>query len=317
MTNQPITRDYKFSDATLKQNADDLIDSVTRDIVDFTHRGVADTSVIEGLRRSFDAYSGDSYYRGIVSIKTQERDALVEGVTRAIVTIKIMAINKWRNKSDARYTIFDFDELAGITPRDLVALAKNVITVGAAQLTELANQGLTQAMLDNLAAKRGQLDGKIDEKRKAVKTRDLATQSRIIAGNALYAEIVKLTNIGKDLYQYDNEAKYNNYLIYNTRNTKAPKPQPTPPAGTATVKGMVTAQADNDPLEGAIVQNKTTANTVTTYANGSFTDISAIQGDNLYTVTATGFKSKTVVKNVTIGQLNELLIRLERLPDEP
>ena len=97
MASKPITRDYKFSDATLKQKADDLIDSVTRDITDFTDRGVTDTSVISGLRTTFDSLQSDSYYRGLVSIKTQERDTVFDDLKKAVGTVRIMAANQWKN----------------------------------------------------------------------------------------------------------------------------------------------------------------------------------------------------------------------------
>jgi hypothetical protein len=35
-------------------------------------------------------------------------------------------------------------------------------------------------------------------------------------GNVLYAELVKLCNTGKDIFYSLNEAKYNDYVIYNT-----------------------------------------------------------------------------------------------------
>ena len=54
MTNNPIGRDYKFSDVALKQTGSSLISIVTRDISAFSVFGITDTSVVEGLLDVFD-----------------------------------------------------------------------------------------------------------------------------------------------------------------------------------------------------------------------------------------------------------------------
>lgn len=43
--------------------------------------------------------------------------------------------------------------------------------------------------------------------------RVIATQNRVLAGNSVYAELVRLCDIGKTLFQDSDEAKYNDYVL--------------------------------------------------------------------------------------------------------
>jgi len=57
------------------------------------------------------------------------------------------------------------------------------------------------------------LDAAIDAVAASNETRDLATQTRIEKGNALWAEMTYLASIGQTLYADTNEAKYNDYVL--------------------------------------------------------------------------------------------------------
>ena len=48
------------------------------------------------------------------------------------------------------------------------------------------------------------------------KLRDITTEKRIKALNALYKMVAKYTGIGKDIFYETNEAKYNDYVIYDS-----------------------------------------------------------------------------------------------------
>jgi hypothetical protein len=123
-----------------------------------------------------------------------------------------------------------------------------------AQAADLGG-GITPVFLAGVLTKRAALDDKIDDMRQAENTRDLATQDRIKAGNALYKEIVKLCNIGKDLYAKTDEAKYNDYVLYNNATGgegEDPAP-PAPPAGTATLHGRVRDNSNGNGIEGATI----------------------------------------------------------------
>lgn len=296
-------REYRFSDAILKQKMDDLIDSVTRDIDDFSTRGIADTTAVQELIDKFDDIPDDSYYRGNVSIATQDRDEAETALKSALRTIRTMAGNKW-GESDARYRIYDLGRLSAMIPEKMVRVAKNVAQIATDQLADLASEGLTTDRIDALGTLRTTLDDKIDDKASKVKERDLATQRRINAGNELYKEMVRITNIGKDLYIDTNEAKYNDYVIYNTPTTEAPADTiPTPPATESVATGTVTDQTDGSALAGVTVtaeHNGSVAATTTTDANGSFTMSGLAPGSGyVMRFTISGYEEEALT-NVTL-----------------
>ena len=79
------------------------------------------------------------------------------------------------------------------------------------------------------------LDDKIDVQDTAIRTRNESTQVRVEMANVLYGIIVELFDFGKDYWYTRNEAKYNDYIIYDTPGGGA-----TPP-DSVTVEGTVPA----------------------------------------------------------------------------
>lgn len=59
-------------------------------------------------------------------------------------------------------------------------------------------------------------DTAITKKQQRVSERDTAVSQRITIGNDLYSDLVKLADTGKHIWEDTNEAKYNDYVIYQT-----------------------------------------------------------------------------------------------------
>jgi hypothetical protein len=83
-------------------------------------------------------------------------------------------------------------------------------------LPQLRTTELTQDFLDTLEKNILTFDDAIDAQIASIRNRDIAVEERVGEGNVLYAELVKLCNTGKDIFYSINEAKYNDYVIYNT-----------------------------------------------------------------------------------------------------
>ncbi len=222
-------RDYRFSDGILKQKADDIASSVTRDITQFNTRGVtADTvTAFETLAQEFDDLPTDEEAQGDVSDATEIKDAAAEALKVKIRTIRTMAQNKWGDGA-AKYRSFGFEGMDDMNDSDLHRLGKRVGRRATANLAALESEGLTEDMITALGTANTTFDDAIDAMEDKVKDRDLSTQSRVDKGNACYKELVRLCNIGKDLWAARDEAKYNDYVIYNTPGGTAPSEPPPP-----------------------------------------------------------------------------------------
>jgi hypothetical protein len=217
MSNTNIERNYKCSDGMLKQKADHLHNLVLRDKDPFLTRAVTDTtrSNLLTIINDFNVVPRDVYSRGMLRDATQVKNASRALVVKGCGTIRTMALNKW-GENDPKYTIYGFEGMSELTDSNLVELAKNVVYVGTKQLlmtNGLDTEGLTQAILDNLTAKHTDFDKNIDSVRMAETDRNLLTQERVNKGNIVFKEYVRLCNIGKELFQDTDPARYNDYLI--------------------------------------------------------------------------------------------------------
>ena len=222
-------RDYKFSDGKLKQLSDETANSVTRDITEFTVRGVtaATVTAFETNAEDFDNLPTDEEKQGEVSVAAEEKRGAADKLKVAIRTIRTMAQDKW-GVTAAKYRTFGFEGMDEMTDNDLHRLGKRVVRRATIYLTELASEGLTAPMIANLVTYNTAFDDGIDAVIDAEKDRDIATQTRADKGNELYKELVRFCNIGKDIWASKDEAKYNDYVIYNTPGA-APPPPPVPP----------------------------------------------------------------------------------------
>jgi hypothetical protein len=213
MPKTTATRSYSMSDSDLKQTADDIAGSVSRDLADFATRKVTATNVtdLKNLATDFANHSTDEELLGEVMNATANKNAIVESVILAIKPIRNMAENVYG--TGGKYRSFGFEGMIDMSAEDLYKLAKRVVRMGTKYLAELGAEGLTAAQLTALQTLANNLDAALDAIDDAVKNRDIETQDRIIKGNHLWDVISKLAGTGKSIYEDTNEAKYNDYVL--------------------------------------------------------------------------------------------------------
>ena len=73
---------------------------------------------------------------------------------------------------------------------------------------------MTQQILDDFAILCQQYEDTLNAVKDAQAERDIKTEERIAMGNQLYSLASKYCNIGKQIWESVNEARYNDYLIY-------------------------------------------------------------------------------------------------------
>jgi len=211
---KPILRIYAFSDAILKQKSDSVAGSMDRDAAEFTIRGVtaATTDDFEAASTAFGNMDTDEMWIGNVTDATQAKDELAGSLKSQVRTIRNMAEIKWGTKS-GKYRKYGFDGMDELTDNDLVRLGRRVIKVATEQQADLATEGFTAATLTALTLVVNQFDESVDDKTDAEKSRDIAQQARVEAGNELYTLLDKYCSIGKTIW-FEDPAKFNDYVIY-------------------------------------------------------------------------------------------------------
>ncbi len=156
---------------------------------------------------------------------TADKDKLAESIRVQVRVIRNMAELQYHKTGN--YKTFGFEGMDEMSDPNLYRLAKRVVRVGTKLLPDLEGRGLTQDMLTNLQQTAGDFDKAMDTQENEIENRDLQTQQRITLGNALYAVLVELASIGKSLYQDTNEAKYNDYVLYDEKKSSTPAVPPT------------------------------------------------------------------------------------------
>ena len=217
-------RDYNFGDDELWQKADALVGSMQRDIADFTARKVdaARINEIATIVTQFKNHPTDQELLGLVSTATEVKDANALELRKKLSVVRNMAATKFGE--NGKFRTFDFGELARQPDSDLYRTAKKVVRVGTSFLADLATEGLTAAMLTDITTLATSLDTNIDAMEAAVENRDIKTQERVAIGNNLWKTMVKYANVGKSIYEFSDEARYNDYVLID----ETPDAPPTP-----------------------------------------------------------------------------------------
>lgn len=227
MKSKESTRNYRMSDAELKQNGDNIISLINQDIIDFNDRGFSATkqTELENAIQAFSDYPSDEQLEGQKISATENKNTTRKVLEKSMRTFFLSAENVF-GYGTGKYKEFGNADLTKQSDEELVRNAKILVQTAAKYLTQLSTEGITQTKIDLLEANRRNFDEGIDAQRMAIRERDAATEERINLGNALYALVVKYANIGKDIWYDSNESRYNDYVIYSTINNTVEEEMP-------------------------------------------------------------------------------------------
>jgi hypothetical protein len=229
MKKEQVTRDFKLADSVLKQKADELIGLIDRDITEFTDRGYNATKKTEltTALHTVDNFPNDEQLEAIKTNLTEQKDAARNALEKTMRSIFNMAENVFGLYS-AKYKEFGNAGISQQSDAEIVRVAKIMSSTAEKYLSQLADEGLTAEKITTLITQRDALDVAIDAQAKGISDRDVATESRIEALNKLYQLLTKYAGIGQDIFYETNEAKYNDYIIYDTP-SGLPETLPTDP----------------------------------------------------------------------------------------
>jgi hypothetical protein len=78
------------------------------------------------------------------------------------------------------------------------------------------DKGMTPGLIDQLNSMADEFEAAIYDQYNAIADREIGTYERADQANLIYSEMVKIGDIGKEIWQGVNEAKYNDYVLYDT-----------------------------------------------------------------------------------------------------
>ena len=219
-------REYRMTDSELCMFTSNLVQTMTRDIAEFTLRGVdaTDISALEALGNAFEIFPPDSYYQSDVSIAVNDKNIKRTDLEIIVRDVVQCAIIKW-GPTSPQYKKFGSQMMTSMGDMKFLTMCRQVVTTATDYLAQLADAGLTQLMIDDVNIGAQEFEENMNAINSAMETRDIKTNERIVDGNELYSYVVKYCQIGKIIWQDIDSAKYNDYVIYPTSHPVLSKPQ--------------------------------------------------------------------------------------------
>ncbi|HJT72833.1 MAG TPA: hypothetical protein VJ720_02420 [Chitinophaga sp.] len=211
---KPAKRTYKCTDGTLIQKSGQIANCITRDQAQFSSFGVlpATVTAFRVLIADFELKITDDEAVGEQTTATATKGALRKGIENDLRTTRGIVQDVY--KGAGKYRKFGFDDFTKLGDNDFIRMAKRVQRVLAQVQTEIVDdKPIVADLINSLDTLIEQFDTALDTVADKKNERDIATQNRVLAGNSVYAELVRLCDIGKTIFQDNNEAKYNDFVL--------------------------------------------------------------------------------------------------------
>lgn len=219
MKKQKVNRKYNFPDADLYQMCMDAIRLAKRDLEYFKTYDY-DGHRLKGFHdrcKKFVEVPDDDELLGDQMIVTDKKYEAAEKVRHAIRSVMTRVRMKFSNRT-GRYRKFGVQKLGDMTDAQLLFCGRRVIRVARAQWPFLEETGLNETHLKRLADACQAFELAMNIQQDKVADRDIAVEARIDVGNLLYDEMIKVCDIGKDIWAESDRAKYDAYCIYESNN---------------------------------------------------------------------------------------------------
>jgi hypothetical protein len=100
----------------------------------------------------------------------------------------------------------------------LLFCGRRVVRVARAQIDFLADVGINEQLLQRVSDACSTFETALNIQQDRIHDRDIAVERRMEQGNKVYAELVVLCDIGKDIWATKDRIKYDQYCLYESNN---------------------------------------------------------------------------------------------------
>ncbi len=219
MKKQKVNRKYNFPDADLYQMCTDAIRLAQRDLEHFKDYDY-DAHRLKGFLtrcQKFIDVPDDDELLGDQMVVTDKKYEAGEKVRHAIRSVMTRVRLQFSNRT-GRYRKFGTAKIGDMTDAQLLFCGRRVIRVARAQWDFLAETGLNEGHLEKLSKACQAFELAMNIQQDKVADRDIAVENRIDIGNLLYEELIKVCDIGKDIWAETDRTRYDAYCIYDSNN---------------------------------------------------------------------------------------------------
>lgn len=210
-----VVRKYHYPDSWMITLCNRTILFMVRDILKFAAYAV-DAAVVDAYRDEVDAFEifpTDIELAGKQKIKTEEKDTSADLTKTGIRGVMTRVVSKFK-EGTPKHDMFGTKGMDAMTDSELLKCGRRVVRMGTEYLAELAGTGLTALILTALDDQCQAFEDSIAAQEDAISKRDIATQERALLGNAIFEKLMNYCSIGQNIWYDNDEAKYNDYVIY-------------------------------------------------------------------------------------------------------
>ena len=186
-------RDYRITDSKLISFAGQLCHSVQSDLPYLQKYGITETDIvaIDAVRNQMIELQSNADNMMSAKQLTEAKNKMGELIMEIIKQMAMRVELQW-GKESSQYKQLGNMNVSRMSQIELNNSAKIVHTMMTEYLPSLAATGLTQAMLDGLAALIEQYEANISERLKIENNRINMTEKRKTIGNKLYAMVKRV-----------------------------------------------------------------------------------------------------------------------------
>ncbi|GET22991.1 hypothetical protein [Prolixibacter denitrificans] len=211
------TTKFGFSYPELEQRGDYVHNLYVRDEQVFLSLGFP-AAFKDDLRSKVDAFKAiepDEYWKGVQFSSSESRKAFRKVLTRSLDLFQLrLKLLLGDNSTD--YRSFQFSGTSRMNEEELVRYARGLFKTAERFSDVIAASDGLDTFITEVKEDVEELDEAIDRLREVMTQRDAASLVRVEKANELYDEIARVCDAGKRYWNGENEAYYNDYVIYGS-----------------------------------------------------------------------------------------------------
>lgn len=210
---------HNVSDPELYVQCMEAIRNAHRDL-DFFNQygyGIDRLKAFKSMCDQFHALPDDDEMVGDQMICTEKKNLAAEKLKTAIRSVMTRVAMKFHDKT-GRYRKFGTSKLGDMSDPQLLFCGRRVARVARQQIDFLADVGMNENQIQRVLDACTEFETALNIQQDKLHDRDIAVERRMEQGNKLYAELVVLCDIGKDIWAERDRIKYDQYCLYESNN---------------------------------------------------------------------------------------------------
>jgi hypothetical protein len=217
MKKKPARANFRISIEEFYSVMKSRIGFMLRDKDEFVKFGITENhfNELNDMLETFGAIQTDEELLGVQIAATQTRDEAAAQLRDSITSIMTRAANKF-GAGSGYYRKFGVSGLARLDNGALSSCARRVQRVATEYQADLQTEGLSAEVMKELDNRQQIFNEALARQEDAIAERDIAAEKRIDHANVIYSIIVKYCFTGKRIWEGKNEARYNDYVLYDS-----------------------------------------------------------------------------------------------------